>query len=364
MNGQRHTGSLLNRAKRPVLHAVSRLSQPFVPLRNLVAMSGQRVLVPFYHAVSEEPLPHLAPLYPVRSRAQFSRDLDFLLSHFKPVDLPDLVALCGHPQALPDGKRSQPRLEKPIFHLTIDDGLRSAGEQMADILRAKGVPATLFVNSAFVGNQALMYRYTAALIVSQLRAHRAAAAQDGLLGEGLSFLKQHSGTVLRPEHLEAWILAQGYEQRSLLEGLAAQLGLDIPGFLARERPYLTLDELRNLQRQGLHVGSHSIDHPWYQDLDPAEQLRQTVESHHWVQTYLPGSPSVFAFPFSDAGLPWSLMEQGFAQGIALHFGGPGLRRQAPGALSRVAMEKDRSEAGAIIRLAYLAGWGKRMLIRG
>jgi peptidoglycan/xylan/chitin deacetylase (PgdA/CDA1 family) len=364
MNGQRHTVSLLNRAKRPLLHAVSRASQPLLPLRNLVAWSGQRVLVPFYHAISDEPLPHLAPLYPVRSQAQFSRDLDFLLRHFQPVDLPEIVALCGHSQAVTGGQPIRPRVDKPVFHLTIDDGLRSAGEAMADLLRAKGVPATLFVNSAFVGNRALMYRYTAALIVSHLRAPRPAAAQAGLLGEGLSFLKQHSGTVLRPEHLEAWILAQGYEQRSLLEGLAAQLGLDIPGFLARERPYLTLDELRNLQRQGFHVGSHSIDHPWYQDLDPAEQLRQTVESHQWVQANLPGSPAVFAFPFSDAGLPWSLMEQGFAQGIALHFGGPGLRSQAPGALSRVAMEKDRSEAGAIIRLAYLAGWGKRMLIHG
>ncbi|MBI1194095.1 MAG: polysaccharide deacetylase family protein [Bacteroidetes bacterium] len=369
MNGQRHTVSLLNRVKGPLLNALSRATQPFLSLPQLVVRSGHRVLVPFYHAVSDTPLPHLDPLYPVRSPAQFSRDLDFMLRYFKPVDLPELVSLCGRPLAGEPAsrKKRQPPFDKPVFHVTIDDGLRSAGEQMAVILRAKGVPATLFVNSAFVGNRALMYRYTAALIVSHLRAPRTAAAQAALLGEGRAFVEQQHRAFANAEsfrktrHLEPWILAQGYEQRGLLEALAAHLGIDIPGFLERDRPYLTLAELRSLQRQGFHIGSHSIDHPWYQHISPDERLRQTLTSLQWVREHLPGSPDVFAFPFSDAGLPESLIQQGFAQGIALHVGGPGLRPSPSGLLSRVAMEKVRDEASSIIRRAYFAGWGKGLL---
>ncbi len=332
-------------------------------MSHLIRLTGHRVLVPLYHALGDEPQPHIDPLYPLRSPARFRRDLDFMLRHFKPVDLPELLELCGHPQPTAAGTRFRTADAKPVFHITVDDGLRSAGEQMAVILSEKGVPATFFVNSAFVGNRALMYRYTAALIVSHLRAPRSAAAQAALLGEGRAFLERALGETLRTAHLEGWVLAQGYEQRGLLEALALHLGLDLAGFLARERPYLTLEELYSLQKQGFHIGSHSIDHPWYQDLPSDEQLRQTLESHRWVQSNLPGSPAVFAFPFSDAGLPWSCYEQGFEAGLRLHFGGPGLRHCPAGVLSRVAMEKDRSEAETVLRQSYVAALGKGMIKR-
>jgi len=385
MNAERH-----QRIKRLLLAGLSRATQPFLSLQQLIARSGRRVFVPFYHAVSDELQPHLAPLYPVRSPAQFRRDLDFMLCHFTPVDLPELVAHCGAPPAgEPTSRNSiKPPFDKPVFHITIDDGLRSAGEQMAPILRQKGVPATFFVNSAFVGNRALMYRYTAALIVSHLRVARSAAAQAALLGEGRAFLEQQQrasasaiprensmhaiagagnasfhvpGSLTSTRHLERWVLAQGYAQQHLLQGLAAQLGLDITAFLDTVRPYLDLEDLRSLQQQGFHIGAHSIDHPWYQHISPDERMQQTLTSLEWVRAHLPGSPDVFAFPFSDAGLPGSLIQQGLAGGVRLHFGGPGLRPSPAGALSRVAMEKDRAEAPSIVRRAYLAGWGKGLV---
>jgi len=55
-------------------------------------MTKQHFLFPFYHTVSNHPLPHVDQVYGVRSLARFNRDLDFLTKHFQAVGLDELRA--------------------------------------------------------------------------------------------------------------------------------------------------------------------------------------------------------------------------------------------------------------------------------
>ena len=111
------------------------------------------VFLPFYHVVSDSKLPHVLN-YPYRNTHQFIRELDYLLTHFNPVSLEDLL--------------SKENIGKPVFHLSFDDGLKECTEVIAPLLVNKGIPATFFINSGFVDNKTLFHRYKASLIQTSL----------------------------------------------------------------------------------------------------------------------------------------------------------------------------------------------------
>ena len=128
------------------------------PLSFLLRLTGQKVILPLYHVVSDEPLAHIRHLYPVKSVAAFRADLDYLLKYLEPIDL--LV--------LQDHVSGKKRLEKPGFLLTFDDGLREFHDVVAPILQEKGIPAVCFLNNGFLDNDGLFFRYKASLLVEAL----------------------------------------------------------------------------------------------------------------------------------------------------------------------------------------------------
>ncbi len=53
---------------------------PFNVLKNI---QRQKLMLPLYHIVNDEKVPHLQHLYPYKKIDQFKTDLDFLLKHFE-----------------------------------------------------------------------------------------------------------------------------------------------------------------------------------------------------------------------------------------------------------------------------------------
>lgn len=297
----------VNATLRPVLERVS----PLLPQGSWLRLTGQRLLLPVYHLSTDLPAPHISPIYPVRPLRQFRADLEYLLRYYQPLSLPELIALVreGRP---PD---------RPVFHLSFDDGLSPCLHEVAPLLAELGVPASFYVNPAFVGNQALFFRFLAAL------------------------LYQRDGD-------RRWF-DYGYDRQDELARAAAERGLDVVAWLQEHRPYLTVAELRQLAQQGHAIGAHSWDHPEYRLLPLAQQLAQTRRSLTWLREHFPDQPATFAFPFTDFGVgnDWF---RAMAPELALSFGAAGLKQDSyHWHLQRVPMEKSRASAGQIIRSEYL-----------
>ena len=145
-----------------------RVAAPFtVPTRlpALIAQTQQNLFLPFYHAVydGKTPPPHLRHLYSVRSVREFERDIDTICRYFQPISLDAILR---------QQKAARP-FDRPVFHLSFDDGLRECVDLIAPILQRKGVPATFFINSAFADNAALMFRYKASLLADALPLRKA-----------------------------------------------------------------------------------------------------------------------------------------------------------------------------------------------
>lgn len=276
-------------------------------LVNLSLLKGAptRLLLPYHHLVSNEQLPYVKHLYPYKGVRAFERDLDYLLKHFKPVGLQEIITAA----------RRQTPLPAHAFLLTFDDGLKEVAEIIAPLLRQKGVPAAFFLNSAFIDNRSLFYRFKMSLLVEALQQPQSEATLAAL-GEVL-----HADS--SPEAIIQAIKRIRYGNRALTDAAGAVLGIDFNTWLAEHQPFMSSAQVQELVDQGFAIGGHSVDHPYYQDLALEEMLRQTTESVETLVNRFNLDYRAFAFPHSDAGIPKAFFDkllQGSKPAVDLIFG--------------------------------------------
>ena len=300
---------------------------PLVPFNRWQHWAKTPLFLPFYHLVSDENPAHVRHLYPVRTVQQFRDDLDFFLKYFRPVGLERVVEQCLPPK----GSKTLPRSE---FHLSFDDGLRECYDVVMPILLEKGIPATFFLNSAFVDNRALMFRYKASL----LQASEAALPSNPLRVR--------------------------YADRHLLDEWAAAAGVDFQAFLEQKQPYLTAEQIQTMQNKGFTFGGHSTDHPLYSQLTLHQQLEQTLDCLRHLKERFHLKHTVFAFPFTDDGVGlafFTAIHQQLGEPL-LTFGGAGLKQDvAPGHLQRFPMERTTLPARRVVSAEYAAYLVKKAL---
>ena len=312
-------------------------NMPYVLFKHLPAIS---LLVPYYHLISDAPVPHVKHLYAHKTVREFTQDLEFLLRNYRAIGLPDLLEALRRDQPLP--KRS--------FLLTFDDGFREMSDVVAPLLLAKGIPAVFFVSSAFTDNRELCYQHAASVVAERLAKGvspaEAAAARAIVAPTGAS-----------TGDLGADVLSLPYRHRMVIEAVSRAIGVDTRGYLYRVQPYLTRMQITELVRQGFAIGGHSIDHPLYADLPLQEQLRQTRESVGYVKRTYGLDYAAFAFPHHDRGVSRQFFSELYGRDeldVSFGTGGPAedvLRRN----IQRISFERPRVAARKIVVYAAARG---------
>jgi len=252
--------------------------------------------LPFYHVASNKNLPYILN-YPFRNLNQFEKELDYFLKYFEPVSIEYLV--------------ENPQPEKKIFHLSFDDGLKECADSIAPLLLKKGIPATFYVNSGFADNKALFHRYKASLILSELKSNLNSDAEILLKKGGLN--RQN-------------ILQLNISQIEILDKVAEILEINFNDFLIKEKPYLSIEQIKNIQEQGFSIGAHSENHPEFWRISEEEQFSEIRQSINWVVKNFNPPIKIFAFPFTDTGVSLSLLQKLNSENICkLTFGTAGLK---------------------------------------
>lgn len=296
----------------------------------LLETSQQKTIVPLYHIISDENVQHIKHLYPIKSKKDFINDLDFLLKHFTPISYPDFA------NAVQIGKI----LKKPSFLLTFDDGLKEFYTIIAPILKQKGIPAICFLNSGFIDNKALFYRYKASLLIDFIK-------ENNLNKMALNTFPQ----VFKSEHkIFETLLNAKHSDDFLLDQIALTIGLSFESFLKQQQPYLTSVQIKELINQGFSFGAHSIDHPLYADLSLENQLYQTRKSVDDIFQEYNLNYKAFAFPFTDAGVKRNFFTEVFNNNILdISFGTAGSKTdEFKNNIQRIPMEQGFTSAKLII----------------
>lgn len=301
-------------------------------LKILKILTGQKSVFPFYHAVSNHAPVHLKHLYKVRNTELFEQDLLFFKKHYNILGTSEI---------------SSPATNG--FSISFDDGLREFKEVAWPILKKYNIPAILFVNPDFVDNKALFYRYKASILVEQISN-----------SESIDYSRVNN-VLMEPiqstEKLKQRILKIAYKNRLVLDDLAEILNVDFDVYLQKEKPYLSLQELVELQAEGVVIGAHSMDHPLFNELEFNEQIKQIKDSTSWINEHLKPENIYFSFPFTDYGLTTNLFTNMYKQNgfeLALSFGTAGIKNERFNKhIQRIPLENNLKSAKSIILGEYL-----------
>lgn len=283
-------------------------------LPNLIDKSGIKIIFPFYHAVSDENLPHIQNLYSYPSVKKFISDLDFILKYFEPM----------HPDELKDLSA----ISKNKFLLSFDDGLREMYEIVAPVLKQKGIPAIFFINSDFIDNRKLFFRYKVSVLINQLK---------------LDSEEQRK------------LLHFNYADTDQIDLFAEKNGIEFNAFLNNQKPYLSTEQIKLMRADGFVFGGHSIDHPQYNQINLEEQIRQTTESINFVKSITGQEENYFAFPFTDEGVGqdyFNSLNQNHGLDLRSTFGTAGLRKPMGKHIQRIPMEVNELSAKQILNNEY------------
>jgi peptidoglycan/xylan/chitin deacetylase (PgdA/CDA1 family) len=284
---------------------------PVLPLSFLSGLTGHEFIIPFYHIVSDEQCPHIKNLYRFKNAKEFIHDVDYLARHYQPIgadSLPDVIA----------GKYKG----RKTMLLTFDDGLRQMYEVVAPILFQKGIPAVFFINTDFVDNRALMFRYKASLVL-----------ESG-----------GSGSLLKIRDSKAMEGAINEKETAAIDS-----------FLKDYNPYMTTEQIKSLISQGFAIGAHSRSHPYYADLTLEAQLAETFDSLDILQIDFGIKEKLFAFPFTDDGVSKKFFDTIFENNrVDFSFGGAGIKNEThPRQIQRIPMEGWNAGAEQILKSEYL-----------
>ena len=216
----------------------------------------------------------------------------------------------------------------------------------------KGIPATFFINSQFVDNQDLFFRYKASLLVDHLSKTQQSKASEKVMQK-----------LLEKQDINTAILEINYQNKDILDQIADHLEVNFGDFLDQQKPYLSKAQIKNLIAQGFTIGSHSIDHPLYESLALDEQIRQTSESQAFVNQLFEPAVKAFAFPFSDHGVSTAFFQQlQHKKIIDLSFGTAGLKQDSiPFHLQRFPVEAFPFQMHELVSSEYFYYFGKSFL---
>ena len=323
--------------KKNVFKSVSPFSNG-LPTSFYQKITGKKLIFPFFHSIAFEPLPHIEALYRLRFEKEFRKDLEFLGNKFKVIE----------PEKALHFYKENRQPEKPSFLLSFDDGLSGFYYHEAPLLLEKGIPAIIFLNSAFIDNKDLFYRYKASLLIKHIKENPESTKLISV------FLADNG--IIKNTVVEA-LLSVTHKHRDLLDKVAKISNYSFSDFLEKNKPYLTTEQIKELSKKGFLFGAHSINHPKYSEIPLEEQLKQTKESVEFVKKNFDQSQSLFAFPFTDDGVSSKLMHHFFDHTnpiVDFSFGGAGLKNEHFNRhIQRIPMEGFAASGRKIIKTEYL-----------
>lgn len=299
------------------------IAEKIINLTPLKASYPLNYMIPVYHSVSDEHIPHIKHIINYKSRQQFEKDIDYMSKKFHFADW-DFFK-----------ENHNKTAAKPLALMTFDDGFYEFKDIVLPILERKGIYAINFINPAFTGDQDLMFRCKISLLIERL--NEFSSVPEPLFK--LLNLKNGSKTdIIRK------LKSISYNHQDLINETAALLEFNFSDYLKNNKVYLDLEDLNYIKNKGFGIAAHSWDHPYYNELPVNEQIKNTTLSIEYMKenNFL---DDTFAFPFTDFGVKNEFFVKLFHgnNNLKYTFGCAGLKLDSyPENLQRIPMENGLS----------------------
>lgn len=177
---------------------------------------------------------------------------------------------------------------RPVAAVTFDDGYEDAYQHAMPLLERKGIPAALFVSTAFVGTPRPFLHDEVFMLLraASEQAHRGIAEllpERELGAMPATLLTERVMSTTTREDVDALVLE-------------LRRRLSLRREVEEEAAHLTWDMVRELADRGFVIGSHSHAHRVLQNEPPDEVDAELVNSRRILEQQLSREVVHFAFP--------------------------------------------------------------------
>jgi len=225
--------------------------------------------------------------------------MDYIVRHYTPITADHVV----------EAIQCQVELPPKAVLVTFDDGYTDFQEHAWPILRERGIPAVLFVPTAFPDSERRFWWDIVHDMIVNTSKRMVMLPTIGTF----SFQTPHDRWLTIRRLASDLAQRKAPEIKSILHHLQGQLGMPpvAPPFV------MTWEQLRRLAREGLTIASHTRNHPAVATLTSEEIYEELRSAHADLKRELGQVCPLFAFPFGQsAPLALPLLR---AQGIVASF---------------------------------------------
>jgi len=273
-----------------------------VPLNVMFKYYWSDFIVLTYHSLSSLDAEPEINKNPYRTKSSFTEDIIFIKDNFNVLSLREFLKINNG-----DGKFP----ERSLL-ITFDDGLAIQYDHMYPILKSHNIPATFFINNAFIDNQDLHYIRKKYIILRKLN-----ELQDNSVERKIS--KTVSKDYSDEFDLRNFIHNLEYKSKNTLDIVAEELGISFTDYLQEKKIYLTTQQIDTMLINNMTIGGHSIDHPNFTELSLADQVNQALSCMNDLVSRFHLDYKAFAFPYNDRALDTALFEK-IGDSIDVSFG--------------------------------------------
>jgi peptidoglycan/xylan/chitin deacetylase (PgdA/CDA1 family) len=295
--------------------------------------------------VSNKPPAHVKHLYPVRNEKQFKKDLEFFSKNFTSItEVPE----------------NPVKYRKNSFFLSFDDGLSECYHVIIPILKTYGIKAAFFVNTDFVDNKDLFYKYKASLIIDKIMSNEISEARLNEIVR-ISNVNNIRQIVNKLRYLHEI-------EKELIEKINQILMINFFDYTLKNNVYLSIDQINSLIEAGHLIGSHGKSHYLFSEIPLELQIEEIKGSLDYITDNFKTEKRLFAFPFTDFGLNQELFSLISNENIADYtFGTAGIKKDtAKNNIQRIPIERYKISAQNQIKtqllLFFIKRWFKRHII--
>ncbi len=347
-------------------HRLLRFGLDAVPLDVWQRLVNKDVLCVNYHVLSDTKLPHVRH-YPYKSARMFEQDICFAARKYGFIDYPELLDLRSG--TVQSGKKNR------VF-ITFDDGFSECYTIARPVLLKLGVPCAFFVVADLVDNKTVFYESVVSLCLNRIESLSTESAVACVKSLGISnaepvnkIVPAESGLQIKPglSHpaiiLVNWVLGIGHTDSKALNDLCRHLQINVDEFIEQQQPYMSSDQIRQLDRDGFTIGAHGLSHRKMTNI-PASELEEEIVSACEFISKLTGKPQVpFAFPWTGIGINRKLLADIRMRNpvVGLYFDTGELSVDASHIVHRVSGDAPDTEHPDASNLPHIlkAAWSKR-----
>lgn len=182
---------------------------------------------------------------------------------------------------------AQDRMPPRAVCITFDDGYRSTHDLALPVLREFGFPVTVFVTTGYVGSGS-MWNDRILESLRTLDAEQLDLSDAGLGSYPVGTLAERRETVALLTERAKYLAPE--LRHELVERLDRLAGTRQTGLM------LTDDMIRNMAKQGVEIGAHTISHPILANLNDESARFEIVESKRQLEAITGKPVRYFAYP--------------------------------------------------------------------